>query len=214
MNDQTTPLLTPVEARIVASLFEKEATTPDTYPLTLNAIVLACNQKTAREPIMELEQGEVANSLRRLETRGWVKSQHTARAERYAHRLEAVLGLTRPQTALLVLLMLRGAQTAHELMARSERLARFENIEDVQYALERLAQRTPALVVALPRQSGQRGERHAHLLCGEPDPGEVAQPSVSAGGASSLADRVVELEQRVADLEARLAALSPQQADV
>ncbi len=203
MND-TTAQLTPPEARIVACLFEKEATTPDTYPLTLNAIVLACNQKTAREPSMELEPGEVANALRRLETRGWVKSQHTSRAERYAHRLEAILGLTRPQTALLVLLMLRGAQTAHELLARSERLARFENAEDVQYALERLAQRTPALVVALPRQSGQRGERFAHLLSGEPD---IVESAPSSERRTAMDERVAQLEQRVAELEARLDAL-------
>ncbi|HEY0504066.1 MAG TPA: YceH family protein [Lysobacter sp.] len=211
MNEPATAPLTPVEARIVASLFEKEATTPDTYPLTLNAIVLACNQKTAREPTMELEPGDVAGTLRRLETRGWVKSQHTARAERYQHRMEAVLGLTRPQTALLALLMLRGPQTAHELLARSERLARFEGVDDVQYALERLSQRTPALAVALPRQPGQRGERFAHLLCGEPDVGAVQ--AASAGGTSSLADRVAELELRVADLEARLSALTAERAD-
>ena len=206
MNEENAPPLSPIDARIVASLFEKEATTPDAYPLTLNAIVLACNQKTAREPVMELEQGDVANALRRLETRGWVKSQHTARAERYAHRLEAVLSLTRPQTALLALLMLRGPQTAHELLARTDRLARFEGIEDVQHALDRLAKRVPALVVALPRQSGQRGERFAHLLCGEPDASAVSMPP--AGGASSpLSERVVELEQRVAELETRLLAL-------
>ena len=204
MND-TTVQLTPLEARIVACLFEKEATTPDTYPLTLNAVVLACNQKTAREPTMELESGEVANALRRMETRGWVKSQHTSRAERYSHRLEAVLGLTRPQTALLVLLMLRGAQTAHELLARSERLAQFASAEDVQYALERLAQRTPALVVALPRQSGQRGERFAHLLSGEPD---IAEAAPSSERRSSMDERVTQLEQRVAELEARLDALA------
>src|SRR5262245_503675 len=164
-----TPALTTVEARILASLVEKEATTPDAYPLTLNSIVLACNQKTAREPTMELESGEVGNALRRLETQGWVKAQHTARAERYSHRLEAKLSLTRAQSALLALLMLRGAQTAHELLARIERMARFESVEDVQHALDRLAQRTPALVVPLPRQPGQRGERFAHLLSGEPD---------------------------------------------
>jgi uncharacterized protein len=203
MNDTTQ--LTPLEARIVACLFEKEATTPDTYPLTLNAVVLACNQKTAREPTMELEAGEVANALRRMETRGWVKSQHTARAERYSHRLEAVLGLTRPQTALLVLLMLRGAQTAHELLARSERLAQFASAEDVQYALERLAQRTPALVIALPRQPGQRGERFAHLLSGEP---EIVEPVPSSERRSPMEERVAQLEQRVAELEARLQALA------
>ena len=208
MSEDTAPLLSPIDARILASLFEKEATTPDAYPLTLNAIVLACNQKTAREPVMELEPGEVGNALRRLETRGWVKSQHTARAERYAHRLEAVLSLTRPQTALLALLMLRGPQTAYELMSRSERLARFESVEDVQYALERLSQRSPALVVALPRQPGQRGERYAHLLCGEPDASVGSPAEAETGTASSpLSERVAELEQRVAELEARLIAL-------
>jgi len=208
MSEENTPLLSPIDARIVASLFEKEATTPDAYPLTLNAVVLACNQKTAREPVMELEPGEVANALRRLETRAWVKSQHTARAERYSHRIEAVLSLTKPQTALLALLALRGPQTAHELLARSDRLARFEGIEDVQHALERLSRRTPALVVALPRQSGQRGERFAHLLCGEPDASAVSAPSTGSGASSSpLSERVAELEQRMAELEARLVAL-------
>ena len=207
MSETNEPLLSPIDARIVASLFEKEATTPDAYPLTLNAIVLACNQKTAREPVMELEQGEVANALRRLETRGWVKSQHTARAERYSHRLEAVLSLTKPQTALLALLALRGPQTAHELLARSDRLARFEGIEDVQHALERLSRRAPALVVALPRAAGQRGERFAHLLCGEPDVGALAASSIGASVASPMSERVAELEQRVAELEARLIAL-------
>jgi uncharacterized protein len=208
MTEEAAPQLSPIDARILASLFEKEATTPDAYPLTLNAIVLACNQKTAREPVMELEPGEVGNALRRLETRGWVKSQHTARAERYSHRLEAVLSLTRPQTALLVLLMLRGPQTAYELMSRTDRLARFENIEDVQHALERLSRRSPALVVALPRQSGQRGERFAHLLSGEPDPGVMSSASSGAGAPSSpMSERVMELEQRVAELEARLSAL-------
>ncbi len=204
----TTIVLTPIEARIIASLFEKEANTPDTYPLTLNAIVLACNQKTAREPTMDLDAGEVGHALRQLETRGWVKSQHTARAERYAHRMDAVLGVTRPQAALLTLLMLRGPQTAHELMARCERLARFSDIEDVQHALERLAQRTPALVMALPRQSGQRGERYAHLLSGEPDVSAIASAAAPSPATGGLAERVAQLEQRVAELEARLAALS------
>lgn len=207
MSENNEPLLSPIDARIVASLFEKEATTPDAYPLTLNAIVLACNQKTAREPVMELEQGEVGNALRRLETRGWVKSQHTARAERYSHRLEAVLSLTKPQTALLALLALRGPQTAHELLARSDRLARFEGIEDVQHALERLSRRAPALVVALPRSAGQRGERFAHLLCGEPDVSAMEASSTSASAQSPMSERVAELEQRVATLEARLVAL-------
>lgn len=208
------PALSAVEARIVACLVEKEATTPDVYPLTLNAIVTACNQKTAREPAMQLEPGEVANALRRLEPRGWVKSQHTARAERYAHRAGAVLDLTRPQTALLALLMLRGPQTAHELLARSDRLADFGSLSDLQYALERLGQRQPPLVRTLPRQSGQREDRYGHLLSGEPvwsGPAAGASPSSgpAAAGAGDAAwiERIEALEARVAALEARLDAV-------
>ena len=198
--------LNQTEARIVASLVEKEATTPDTYPLTLNAIVLACNQKTAREPFLQLEPGEVGHALRQLESRGWVKSQHAARADRYAHRVEAKLDLSRAHTALLALLMLRGPQTASELLSRSERLAKFDAVGDVQYALERLSQRDPALVRLLPRQGGQREDRYAHLLSGEP---AYVAPSAGTGGATSssgtaLAERMAALEARLADLESRL----------
>lgn len=200
------PLLSDVDARILGSLVEKEATTPDTYPLTTNAIVLACNQKTAREPTMQLEPGEVGNALRRLEVRGWVRSQHSGRTERYGHRVEKMLDLTRPQAALLALLMLRGPQTLHELLSRSERLSRFDSIEDVQHALERLAQRDSPLVRLLPRQSGQREDRYAHLLSGEPVLTETSSSSSSAAP-SGLGERVATLEARVADLEARLAAL-------
>jgi uncharacterized protein YceH (UPF0502 family) len=202
------PQLSVAEARIVASLVEKEATTPDTYPMTLNAIVLACNQKTAREPSMQLEPGAVAHALRQLESRGWVKSQHAARADRYAHRVETRLDLGRAHTALLALLMLRGPQTAHELLTRGERLAKFDTVGDVQYALERLAQRGPALVRLLPRQGGQREDRYAHLLCGEPayvasTPPTTAAASTSTSGAA-LGERIAALETRVAELESRL----------
>lgn len=199
------PVLGSIEARILGSLVEKEATTPDAYPLTVNALVLACNQKTAREPVMQLGADEVARALRQLEVRGWVKSQHSGRAERYSHRLEKVLGLTHAQAALLALLMLRGPQTLHELLARSERLAEFASAEDVQHALDRLARREPALVRLLPRQSGQREARYVHLLEGERD-WPVA--SAAAGEfAPAPGDRIAALEARVAELEARLARL-------
>lgn len=201
------PVLDAVELRILGSLVEKEATTPDAYPLTVNAIVLACNQKTAREPLMQLDADEVARALRGLEVRGWVKSQHGGRAERYAHRIERMLGLTRAQTALLALLMLRGAQTLHELLARSERLAEFASADDVRHALERLAAREPALVRLLPRRSGQREDRYAQLLGGEPD-ATVAPAAPRDDARSSLADRVEALEARIALLEARLAAVA------
>lgn len=209
MSEETSrePRLTPIQARILGSLVEKEATTPDAYPLTLNATVLACNQKTAREPTMDLDADEVAQALRVLEPKGWVKSQHSSRAERYSHRVERVLEITQPQCTLLALLMLRGPQTAHELMSRSERMARFESAEDVVHALERLASR--GLVTALPRQSGQRGDRYAHLLCGEPDTDAVPQGAAAPPATrTGLEQRVSELEARVAELEARLAALA------
>lgn len=205
----TEPVLSDVEARILGSLVEKEATTPDTYPLTSNAIVLACNQKTAREPTMQLEPGEVGNALRRLEVRGWVRSQHSGRTQRYSHRVEKMLDLTRPQTALLALLMLRGPQTLHELLSRSERLANFASTDDVQHALERLAQREPALVRLLPRHGGQREDRYAHLLAGEPVLPVYAPAPAASGSSSGLADRVAALESRIQSLEARLAALEP-----
>jgi uncharacterized protein YceH (UPF0502 family) len=206
------PQLSATEARIIGSLIEKEATTPDAYPLTLNAIVTACNQKTSREPITALEQGEVANALRRLEPRGWVKSQHASRAERYSHRAGTVLDVTRPQSVLIALLMLRGPQTTHELLVRSERMAKFESAGDVQYALERLAQHSPPLVRLLGRQPGQREDRYGHLLCGEPVwSGSVSGGSEDGGGASpaaqsALIQRIEALEAKVAELEARLEA--------
>lgn len=206
----TAAQLTPTEARVVAVLIEKEATTPDAYPLTLNAIVVACNQKTSRDPVTNLEQGEVAHALRQLEPRGWVKSHHSPRAERYGHRAGTALDATRPQTVLLALLMLRGPQTANELLARSDRMAKFDAAGDVQYALERLAQHQPPLVKLLGRQSGQREDRYGHLLCGEPQWTAAASgtdPALASPAAqSALNERIAALEAKVAELEARLEA--------
>ena len=206
-NPSTVAQLNATEARIVASLVEKEATTPDTCPLTLNAIVLACNQKTAREPFLQLEPGEVGHALRQLESRGWVKSQHAARADRYAHRVEAKLDLSRAHTTLLALLMLRGPQTASELWSRSERLTKFDTVGDVQYALERLSQRELPLVRRLPRQGGQREDRYTHLLSGEPvyvAASATATSASSGSGGAALGERVAALEARLAELESRL----------
>ncbi|MCL1634531.1 YceH family protein [Luteimonas sp. SX5] len=204
-------LLSPIEARILGSLVEKEATTPDAYPLTLNSLVLACNQKTSRDPVTHLNAGEIEHALRQMEVRGLVKSQHSARAGRYAHRMEAVLSLTRQQTALLALLMLRGPQTLHELLSRSERWVKFEGAEDVQHALERLAAREPAMAVKLPRGSGQREDRYGHLLCGplsEAQLAAAARPSAAAADEQALLERIDALETRIAALEAKLSAAS------
>lgn len=207
------PQLTAVEARILGCLVEKAATTPDVYPLTLNNIVLACNQKTARDPITAYAAGEVGHALRQLEPRGLVKSEYGARSERYQHRLDRVYDLTPAQACLISLLLLRGPQTLHELLARSERLHRFENIDDVKYALDRLAERDAPMVRRLPRGPGQREDRYAHLLCGEPAMPEAtyssghasahAAPRTHDGDAlETLLARIDALEERVAALEA------------
>ena len=201
------------QARVLGCLIEKEATTPDTYPLTANAAQAAANQKTARDPVMALDQGEVQHALRRLEERGLAKQSFSSRAERYAHRAGEALSLTRQQTALLGVLLLRGPQTAHELLARSERMAPFEGVEDVRHHLERLMHRDPALVQLLPRGGGQREDRYMHLLCGAVDAAQYAAgihgPSPSADEASpSLAQRVQSLEEEVAALREEIAALT------
>lgn len=202
------PQLTPLEARILGSLAEKAATTPDVYPLTLNNIQLACNQKTARDPVTAYDTGEIGHALRQMEPRGLVKSEYGARAERYQHKLERVYDLTSAQTALVALLLLRGPQTLHELLTRSERLHRFAGVDDVRHALERLAERDAPLVRLMPRAAGQREDRYAHLLCGEPAmPERLAEATPSRahddGVLDALLARIEALEARVAVLEGR-----------
>jgi len=207
--------LNPVEARILGSLIEKAATTPDAYPLTLNAVVLACNQKTSREPVMNLEPGAVGHALRQMEERGLVKSNYGARAARYEHRAEAALGLTRQQCAVVAMLMLRGPQTAHELLTRTERLARFADLDDLQHTLERLMSREPACALRLPRGPGQREERYMHLLGGPVDVEALVATSAARSSArdadeSETEARLARLEAEVAELRQRLDAISPQ----
>ncbi|MGQ5304930.1 YceH family protein [Xanthomonas arboricola pv. corylina] len=202
------PVLDTAQARVLGCLIEKEATTPDAYPLTVNAAQVAANQKTAREPVLNLQTGVVHHALRQLETLGLVRQQFSSRAERYEHRLD----LTRQQVALIGLLLLRGPQTLGELFARSERLARFNDADDVRHHLDRLIQR--GLAVQLPRASGQREDRYAHLLSGELDVEALqaaaarATPSPrSSADSSELEARVQMLEATVAELQDALAAV-------
>ncbi|BBJ98497.1 YceH family protein [Xanthomonas campestris] len=207
-----TPVLDTAQARVLGCLIEKEATTPDAYPLTVNAAQVAANQKTARELVLTLQTGVVHHALRQLETLGLVRQQFSSRAERYEHRLGSALDLTRQQVAVIGLLLLRGPQTLGELFARSERLARFNDSDDVRHHLERLIQR--GLAVQLPRASGQREDRYAHLLSGELDLDALqaaaarAAPSARSGADSSeLEARVLSLETTVAELQDALSAL-------
>jgi uncharacterized protein YceH (UPF0502 family) len=208
------PLLSPNEARILGCLIEKQATTPETYPLTLNATVLACNQKTSREPIMNLDPGEVAHTLRELENRGLVASNYAARAARYEHRFDATYHVTPEQRALLAVLLLRGPQTINELLTRTERLARFASADDVRYALERLATRLPAKTVCLGRAPGQREDRYMHLLCGPVDASGYAPSTGEEFDGGPRGPSRGELEQRVAALEARVAELEKRWAEL
>ncbi len=199
-------VLDAVQARVLGVLLEKAVTTPEQYPLTLNAVVLGCNQKTSRDPVLELETGTVGHALRQLEDLGLVRVVHGARTLRYAHLLEQVVAVTPQQRALLCLMLLRGPQTLAELHARSERLVEFPSADAVSDTLERLSTRTPPLAVRLPRQIGQREERWTHLLCGEPV--SVAHTvDIDRDAAGSTAD-LAALGARLAALESALAALA------
>lgn len=201
--------LTAVEARILGCLIEKQATTPEVYPLTLNALVLACNQKTSREPLMNLTPGQVGQGLRRLEGRDLARLVMGSRADRWEQRADKALELVVAQVVLVGLLLLRGPQTVSELLTRSSRLHDFEDAEQLQHNLERLISR--GLACQLPRQAGQREERYMHLL-GEPADLQAllemrATEAEQSPGGSQYESRLQALEARVAELEERLARL-------
>lgn len=163
------------EIRVLGSLIEKQATSPETYPLTLNALVLACNQKTSREPVMNLSQGQVGQALRALEGQGLTRLQMGSRADRWEQRVDKALELVPAQVTLLGLMFLRGPQTVNELLTRSNRMHEFEDAEQVVHQLERLIARGFAL--HLPRQAGQREDRYTHAL-GDPAEIEADRKSV------------------------------------
>ena len=204
-NAASQPALTPisaVEARVLGCLIEKEATTPEAYPLTANAVVLACNQKNNREPVMELEPGEVGHTLREMGDKGLIGFVHGARAQRYEHRFAQAYSVTARQQALLSVLLLRGPQTLAELHVRSERLAAPADVDEVRQTLERLMQRAPALVVKLGRAHGQREDRYMHLLCGP-----VSADDYAGTDESATSSRRMGLEARVEALEAAVQSL-------
>ncbi|RWM16198.1 MAG: DUF480 domain-containing protein [Mesorhizobium sp.] len=202
------PILSPVEARILGSLIEKKELTPDVYPLTLNGAHAAANQKTAREPVMVLELTEIRPALSTLEQKGLVRQAFASRVERYEHLMAQRFSLTTPQIAVIGLLLLRGAQTAHELLARSERMARFASIEELRDNLDLMIGRRPPLIQLLERAPGQREERYVHLLSGPVEAAAVAAPWQPAATADSdLESRIRALEEEVAALRAKIEAL-------
>ncbi len=212
--------LTPIEARVLAVLVEKQHTVPDTYPLSLNALVAGCNQKTSRDPVMEATEGEVREALEALRSRSLVIESSGGRVMRYEQNARRVLGVPSESVALLATLMLRGAQTAAELRANCERIHRFSDLSATEAYLEELAAREPVPYVRrLARQPGSREHRWAHLLCGEPAADVAAAPASSEHAAraagpgieaiAALAARVERLEAQVEALRARLDGAGP-----
>jgi uncharacterized protein YceH (UPF0502 family) len=195
---------------VLGCLVEKQATTPDVYPLTLNALHLACNQKTNRDPIMNAELGDVGHALHTLEEKNLVSVERGARALRYEHTIDAALNLTPRPRALIALLLLRGAQTQAELYTRSERLADFPDQAMIGDMLDRLIAREPALVVCIGRGAGQREDRYMHLLSGpvsiEDLPTRRSDPAHGTSSATDLEVRLEALELVVAELQKKLEA--------
>ncbi len=204
-------VLSPVEARVLGSLTEKEITTPEYYPLSLNALVNACNQKSSRDPVMELSERDVRSALSTLEEMELVRVNADARVPKFEHRLRDQLNLRRDEVAVVCLLLLRGPQTPGELRGRAERLYSFDDNAAVAATLERLGGRAEPLTRVMARQSGAREARWRHLLGGDAEPEASAPPlpgGAERGGAEDgLRERVEALEALVAQLEARLGAL-------
>jgi uncharacterized protein len=196
--------LDPIEIRVLGCLVEKQRTTPDVYPLSLNALRGACNQSTNRDPVVDYDEPTIRSALDRLSRRGWVRlaSGPGSRAVKFRHLLDDALDLPEPELALLTVLMLRGGQTPGELKQRAERLYPFESLAGVEQTLTELVGRE--LVARQPRRPGQKEQRYTHLLGEDGEDGEVdAAPS----GPEPADDRIGRLEGRVARLEEELAAL-------
>jgi uncharacterized protein YceH (UPF0502 family) len=204
-------ILTEIEARVLGSLAEKESTTPDYYPLSLNALVNACNQKSNRDPVMNLDEGAVRDALESMNAKNLAGAVSGAesRVTKYEHRLQEVFNFTRGEAAVICALLLRGPQTPGELRTRSERIFQFAELSDVQSTLHRLMQREPALVRVLPRQPGTKEARYMHLFCGDatPAPDQHASPDLPI---SATNDRVAQLESIVTSLQAELAEVKEQ----
>jgi len=219
--------LTAAEARVLGALVEKEVTTPEYYPLSLNALVNACNQRSNREPVMDLDEEEVRLALRGLEEDHLAGRSRSAdgRVAKYEHWLGEVFNFSRAETALMCMLLLRGPQTPGELRGRTERLHKFEEITDVLAGLQKLMEREPMLVEQLPRQPGTKESRYAHLLSGEVESVVAATarsipqspaaagfpPRSEAGGEPAAAgeqeERIVQLEAAVRELKQEMAEL-------
>lgn len=206
-NDESAEILSEIDARVLGCLMEKQQTTPDQYPLTQNSLVLACNQKSSREPRMSLTEGDVGHCLRDLETRGLVRVDMGARTYRYEHCMTKAFNIDKTLQAVLAVMLLRGPQTINELFTRTQRTGLFSSIGDIENTLERLIERAEPHVKLMPRQAGQREDRYAQLLCGEAAADATAAQAATASSAtqsSAASESSISLEARVALLESQI----------
>ena len=205
-----THVLSPVAARVLGSLVEKEITTPEYYPLSLNALANACNQKNNREPVMNLDEDQIRQALHQLEDDGLAGPARgtDSRVAKYEHRMQEVFNFTRGEIGVVCVLLLRGPQTPGELRGRGERMHRFEELSDVQSTLQRLMQREPPLVKVLPRQPGTKEARYAHLFSGEPAEvvvyTEATESARRGPGLGQLEAEIAALREEVAELRGQV----------
>jgi uncharacterized protein YceH (UPF0502 family) len=207
-------LLNAIEARVLGSLMEKQLTTPDQYPLTLNSLLLACNQKTSREPISNYESGAVQRCVSELQDRNFLAVDYGNRAARYDQRLTRILSIDKQTQAILTVMLLRGPQTVAEILTRTQRMAEFANPQALEEKLQQLCAKTKPVVVHIPRQIGQREDRYTHLLCGKPDLAAIAAMQNSSSGSSSSRagndEHTAQLELKIQQLETRIELLEKQ----
>ena len=206
--------LTAAEARVLGALVEKEVTTPDYYPLSLNALINACNQRSNREPVTDLDEEEVRQALHGLEDLRLAGRARGAdgRVVKYEHWLGEAFNFTRAETALLCVLLLRGPQTPGELRGRTERMHRFEELTDVAAGLQKLMEREPPLAAILPRQPGTKESRYAHLLSGGVETVTAAENAFGKRAAAPAVEPDPAQEERIARLEATVAELRQEMA--
>jgi uncharacterized protein len=202
-----------METRVLGSLVEKELTTPEYYPLSLNALVNACNQKSNRDPVMNLDEEAVRDALRSLDKIGLAgpADNMASRVSKYEHRLQEAYNFTRHETAILAELLLRGPQTPGELRSRADRMHKFDDLGIVQSTLQRLMKREPSLVKVLPRQPGTKEARYAHLLSGDVEaPPADSTAGVAVTNSASSSERIARLEDQVEKLQSEIAELKQQ----
>ena len=207
MTEENTKIqLTPQQVRVLGCLMEKHLATPKNYPLSTNSLVLACNQKTNREPVMNLTEGQVGHLIKELVELNLVGIDYGSRTNKISHRVNGKLTENRKEQAIMCMLMLRAPLTLNDIKARTDRMVQFDSVNEIQTIIDELTNKAEPLVIIIPKGSGRREDRYTHLLCGEPDIEAISQ-SISKEVSST---RNEESQSKIQELEARIAKLEEQ----